>query len=277
MSFFYEFPHTHTYDTDLAWLIKRMREVLARMDTVEEKMAALEKLVTDFVNEANIPQLIKDALQDLVDRGEMDYIIATVLSYDSGYITGDNFVDKAYFYGYSTSVGEGIAEQEIVRQNLRIRVLGTTAHLNGGAFQESGGVAVFSNKETSRNTGIVLTNTDRASQAFFTLNVENMNAAIQTVAPNLEIALPPATKEELTIQTSWSEVSTAWVNNESDYYLSRQTASLCLNERFGLYIRGFFNSTTFAGNTGSDYPAQESPKALWFHGFTMELPLKEKK
>lgn len=79
MAFFNEFPHTRTYDSDLAWLIRRMKEVLSRMDSLEERMKALEDLVTDFINTANIPQLIKDELQRMIDDGELSPIVKNIV------------------------------------------------------------------------------------------------------------------------------------------------------------------------------------------------------
>lgn len=75
MAFFNEFPFTRTYDSDLAWLIRRMKEVLARMDSVEERMAALEQLVADFIASLNIEQAIKDALQIMVQEGVFDDLL----------------------------------------------------------------------------------------------------------------------------------------------------------------------------------------------------------
>lgn len=79
MAFFNEFPHTRTYDSDLAWLIKRMKEILSRMDSLEDRMKALEDLVTDFINSANIPQLIKDELQRMIDEGDLVPIVKNIV------------------------------------------------------------------------------------------------------------------------------------------------------------------------------------------------------
>lgn len=75
MAFFNEFPHTRTYDSDLAWLIRRMKEILARMDSLEERMAALEQLVADFINSLDIEQAIKDALLEMVAQGVFDDLL----------------------------------------------------------------------------------------------------------------------------------------------------------------------------------------------------------
>ena len=80
MAFFNEFPHTRTYDSDLAWLIRRMKEILARMDSLEERMAALEELVADFIASLNIEQAIKDALQAMVDAGVFNDLITNLFN-----------------------------------------------------------------------------------------------------------------------------------------------------------------------------------------------------
>lgn len=69
MAFFNEFPHTRTYDSDLAWLIKRMKEVLSRMDSVEERMAAVENLVNNFLEVA--PQIVREVLEAMLQDGSL--------------------------------------------------------------------------------------------------------------------------------------------------------------------------------------------------------------
>ena len=80
MAFFNEFPHTRTYDSDLAWLIKRMKEVLARMDSVEARMKALEDLVADFIASLDIEQAIKDALQQMIADGVFDDLLTNLFN-----------------------------------------------------------------------------------------------------------------------------------------------------------------------------------------------------
>lgn len=75
MAFFNEFPHTRTYDSDLAWLIERMKEVLTRMDSVEARMQALEELVENFISTLNIDQLIADQLRQMVADGTFEAIL----------------------------------------------------------------------------------------------------------------------------------------------------------------------------------------------------------
>lgn len=75
MAFFNEFPHTRTYDSDLAWLIRRMKEVLSRMDTLENRMKALEELVDNFIESLNIDEEIKKALRQMILDGAFNQII----------------------------------------------------------------------------------------------------------------------------------------------------------------------------------------------------------
>ena len=79
MAFFNEFPHTRTYDSDLAWLIERMKEILGRMDTLENRMAALEELVNNFIASLDIDNLIKIYLQELIDDGTIGALLNHLL------------------------------------------------------------------------------------------------------------------------------------------------------------------------------------------------------
>ena len=80
MAFFNEFPHTRTYDSDLAWLIKRMKEVLARMDSVEARMKALEDLVRDFIASLDIDQAIRDALEQMIAEGVFNELLTQLFN-----------------------------------------------------------------------------------------------------------------------------------------------------------------------------------------------------
>lgn len=78
MAFFNEFPHTRTYDSDLAWLIKRMKEVLARLDEAIEAVNS-------------IPQKILDALNELINNGAIEDLIEAAVAGDiyTSKFTGD--------------------------------------------------------------------------------------------------------------------------------------------------------------------------------------------
>lgn len=67
MAFFNEFPHTRTYDSDLAWLIKRMKETLSRLD---EAIAAVN----------SIPDKILEALNELINNGSIESLIEAAVA-----------------------------------------------------------------------------------------------------------------------------------------------------------------------------------------------------
>lgn len=78
--FFNEFPHTHTYETDLSWLISRMKWTLWRMDSVEARMKAVEDLLIEFVETLDIEGLIAQALQDLIHSDEFQHILVSAFN-----------------------------------------------------------------------------------------------------------------------------------------------------------------------------------------------------
>ena len=67
MSFFFEFPHTRTYDSDLGWLIKTMKELAVEYaaliswkeqhstdyNELLRRVTVLENEVNGFINEIN--------------------------------------------------------------------------------------------------------------------------------------------------------------------------------------------------------------------------------
>lgn len=74
MAFFNEFPHTRTYDSDLGWIIKKMKELLLEWGSVEEawkefqnqfpdKLAdSVESILTEWLNDGTLSAIISDAL-----------------------------------------------------------------------------------------------------------------------------------------------------------------------------------------------------------------------
>lgn len=77
MAFFNEFPFTRCYDSDLAWLIRRMKELLVKMDRVDELMAELQRIL-DALPEQIRAEVIRQ-LQALIDDGTFSDVIAAAL------------------------------------------------------------------------------------------------------------------------------------------------------------------------------------------------------
>lgn len=59
MAFFNEFPHTRTYDSDLGWIIKKMKELLVEWGGLEEAWEAFKKEFGENVSEAVLKILEK--------------------------------------------------------------------------------------------------------------------------------------------------------------------------------------------------------------------------
>ena len=134
MAFFNEFPHTRTYDSDLAWLIKRMKEVLSRMDSVEARMQALEDLVRDFINTANIPELIKQTLQELIDNGTFYTIMLPLFDKFNNY--RELYAGTINFGAYAENVSNNGYRTAIIGNFLAITLynmsFAPTAGVTGG-------------------------------------------------------------------------------------------------------------------------------------------------
>lgn len=78
MSFFNEFPHTRNYDSDLAWLIERMKEVLAKMGRVDVLMAELERILAGLPYEMR--RVVIQVLNEMLLDGSLETIISQSLS-----------------------------------------------------------------------------------------------------------------------------------------------------------------------------------------------------
>lgn len=77
MAFFNEFPHTRTYDSDLAWLIDRMKELMTKMDRVDELLAEVQRLIDTLPEE--IRRQIQALFDDLVASGYFEQLVNELL------------------------------------------------------------------------------------------------------------------------------------------------------------------------------------------------------
>ena len=59
MSFFFEFPHTRTYDSDLAWLIKAYKILTGKVDNIEQT-------IEDTINEALQGEELKQLITQMI-------------------------------------------------------------------------------------------------------------------------------------------------------------------------------------------------------------------
>ena len=77
MAYFNEFPHTRSYDSDLAWLIDRMKELMKKMDRVDELLAEVQRLIDE------LPEVIRQRIQqifnELVENGYFLTLIEELL------------------------------------------------------------------------------------------------------------------------------------------------------------------------------------------------------
>ena len=79
MSFF-EFPHTRTYDSDLGWLIKTMKEMAVLVESMEtwkeehEKEYLQLKELYDQVMSGNFPESITNAFTEWMQRNGLDLV-----------------------------------------------------------------------------------------------------------------------------------------------------------------------------------------------------------
>ena len=62
MAYFNEFPHTRTYDSDLAWLIDRMKELMKKVDRVDELLRLVQELID------TLPDVIRERIQEIFDQ-----------------------------------------------------------------------------------------------------------------------------------------------------------------------------------------------------------------
>lgn len=79
MSFF-EFPHTRTYDSDLGWIIKNMKNTDDAISTLDEFMKnaenafdELNKLLNDIA-EGRFPEEIANAIRQYIVRNYYDMV-----------------------------------------------------------------------------------------------------------------------------------------------------------------------------------------------------------
>ena len=71
MAFFKEFPHSRYYDTDLAWLIKRMKEIMQRLNELDEALRRMEELKNEILELMTRLESIVTEIAERVIREEI--------------------------------------------------------------------------------------------------------------------------------------------------------------------------------------------------------------
>lgn len=126
MSFFNEFPHTRTYDSDLSWLIKRVKELYTRfeeldnivveinrlMQEIRDMMSALEMRVEEIAKEITEQEVGKYLLQNAIPVKGYENINSEkskIVRGSNGWTvnTGDNF-DTGGFQINTTGSGSNM-------------------------------------------------------------------------------------------------------------------------------------------------------------------------
>lgn len=87
MAFFKEFPFTRYYDTDLAWLIKRMRELWERFDELDKAIEEMHQLKNEILELMTRLEQIVQEIAERVIREEIGKYLPQNARPISGYAT----------------------------------------------------------------------------------------------------------------------------------------------------------------------------------------------
>ena len=97
---FYEFPHTRTYDSDLGWLIKTVKDLLTCCDEMQDWKATHEaeyeqlKALYDAVMSGHFPDSIVNAFKRWMNLNAIDLVGSMIKNVWFG------LTDSGYFVAY---------------------------------------------------------------------------------------------------------------------------------------------------------------------------------
>lgn len=95
MSFF-EFPHTRTYDSDLGFIIRWIRDIYPHIENLEEWSRTHEDEYHELLNRFNnisdqIPGIVQEELADMIEAGTFQNLIDSVVTYVTERYIGELF------------------------------------------------------------------------------------------------------------------------------------------------------------------------------------------
>lgn len=71
MAYFNEFPHTRTYDSDLGWLIKNVKDLIETTTGQQEKIDAVYQFMQDIEN-GDFPESVVNAFKEWMRDNLLD-------------------------------------------------------------------------------------------------------------------------------------------------------------------------------------------------------------
>lgn len=83
MGLFSNFPYSDFENINLDWIIKKVKEYLAKVDTLEIDFNALKEYVTNYFEDLDVQEEINNKLDDMASSGQLAEIIAQYLQSES--------------------------------------------------------------------------------------------------------------------------------------------------------------------------------------------------
>ena len=247
MAFFNEFPHTRCYDSDLAWLIRRMKELMAKMDRVDELMAEVQKLL-DSLPEQIREEVIRQ-LQALIDDGTFSDVIAAALDvYAEPLWHGEIPCNELFtpIAGTGTSSADGYALTNLA---IDVKVYRTGLFIGGGGRERSSYV----------QGGSIGFSLPTASAKVLDLKI-NMDVLQNYSGSTIE--MPVGAYDCLTCCVSMTDGGTSYMLHAKPYYYKTE-----VSEPRIMYFdfRVFIPPTTSSGNFTKWYVPQTSNGTMDFY------------
>lgn len=245
MAFFNEFPHTRTYDSDLAWLIRRMKELLVKMDRVDELMAELQRIL-DALPEQIRAEVIRQ-LQALIDDGTFSDVIAAALDVYAEPLWQGTIPCNQLF---TPVAGTGSSNDYSLRDTpLDVKLYRTGLFIGGGGRERGSFVP----------QGSIGYSLGTASAKVSDLEI-NMDVLQSMTGSTIE--MPVGAYDVLTCCVSMVDSGTSYMLHAKPYYYKTQTSK---PKVMYFDFRVFIPPTINAANFGKWYVPQTSNGTMDFY------------